>query len=73
VIDTPGMPAAGLARSLDHWRTWGYVDIPASERDAFDRWFDFEQRSSADFQTVVLEEPTVISAQNQAQTAAESC
>jgi len=73
VIDTPGMPAAGLARSLDHWRTWGYAGIPTSERDAFDRWFDFEQRSSADFQTVVLEEPTAISPQNQAPTAAESC
>lgn len=62
VIDTPGMPATGLARSLDHWRSWGFVDVPSSERDAFDRWFELERRSSADFQTVVLEDPAEIPA-----------
>ena len=72
VINTPGMRAAGLARSLDGWRSWGYVDMPASERDAFDRWFDLEHRSSADFQTVVVEPPSQNQAQNPAQNQAQS-
>lgn len=57
VTDAPGASASGLARSLDHWRSWGYVDLPASEREAFERWFDLERRSSADYQTIVLEPP----------------
>lgn len=57
VLATPGSPAGGLARSLDEWRRWGYVDIPSSERAVFDRWFDLEKRSSADYQTVVVENP----------------
>lgn len=62
VLATPGLPAGGLARALDHWRSWGYVDIPAGERVAFERWFDLERRSSADYQTVVVEPPTAIPA-----------
>jgi len=62
VIAIPGRPAAGLARSLDHWRSWGFVDVPPTEREAFDRWFDLERRSSADYQTVVLEPAIVIPA-----------
>jgi hypothetical protein len=57
VLDTAGMRAAGLARSLDDWRRWGFVEVPPSERAAFDRWFDLERRSTADFQTVVVETP----------------
>ena len=56
-MNTPGMPAAGLARSMDAWRGWGFVGVPASERTAFDRWFELEKRSSSDYQTVVLENP----------------
>lgn len=57
VLDTPGKRAGGLARSIDAWRRWGFVDIPASEIDAFDRWLELERRSSSDYQTVVLENP----------------
>jgi hypothetical protein len=58
VLATPGLPAAGLARHLDSWQRAGYVDIPAAQRDQFDRWFEFEQRSSADYQTIVVEQPS---------------
>ena len=58
VLTTPGLPAAGLARHLDSWRRAGYVDIPAAEREQFDRWFELEQRSSADYQTIVVEQPS---------------
>ena len=58
VLATPGLLAAGLARHLDSWRRAGYVDIPAAERDQFDRWFELEQRSSADYQTIVVEQPS---------------
>jgi hypothetical protein len=58
VLATPGLPAAGLARHLDSWQRAGYVDIPAAQRDQFDRWFEFEQRSSADYQTNVVEQPS---------------
>jgi hypothetical protein len=57
VLATPGSPATGLARHLDRWRRMGSVSIPASEETAFDRWFDLEQRSSADYQTIVVEQP----------------
>ena len=59
VRGTPGQPAAGLARSLDEWRRWGYVHVPSSLRATFDRWYDLERRSSADYQTVVLAPPDV--------------
>ncbi len=55
---TPDLPATGLARHLDTWRRSGFVSIPAAERDAFDRWFELELRSSADYQTIVLEQPS---------------
>jgi hypothetical protein len=51
------MPADGLARHLDRWRRAGIVSIPESEDAAFARWFDLEQRSSADYQTIVVEQP----------------
>ena len=57
VLATPGFPAGGLARHLDSWRRSGFVSIPGSDRNAFDRWFELEQRSSADFQTIVVEQP----------------
>ena len=57
VMNTPGMRAGGLARSMDAWRGWDFVRIPASERAAFDRWLELEKRSSSDYQTVVLENP----------------
>ena len=47
--DWPGTSTAGGAP--------GIVSIPESEGAAFDRWFDLEQRSSADYQTIVLEQP----------------
>ena len=58
VLATPNLSAAGLARHLDGWRRSGYVTIPSDERDAFDRWFELEQRSSADYQTIVFEQPS---------------
>ncbi len=58
VLATPDLPATGLARHLDSWRRSGFVSIPASDRDAFDRWFELEQRSSADYQTIVVEQPS---------------
>jgi hypothetical protein len=58
VLATPDLPAEGLARHLDAWRRWGVVSIPESERRSFERWFELELRSSADFQTVVLEQPS---------------
>jgi hypothetical protein len=57
VLATPGLPAGGLARHLDSWRRSGFVSIPAPDRNAFDRWFELEQRSSADYQTIVVEQP----------------
>ena len=57
VLATRDLPAAGLARHVDGWRRAGIVSIPESERAAFARWFDLEQRSSADYQTIVLEQP----------------
>jgi hypothetical protein len=57
VLAAPDLPAAGLARHLDRWRRAGIVSIPESEDTAFARWFDLEHRSSADFQTVVVEHP----------------
>jgi hypothetical protein len=56
---TRGAPAAGLARSLHEWRLWGYVEVAADARGAFDRWYDLERRSSADYQSVVLVPPGV--------------
>jgi hypothetical protein len=58
VLATPDLPAAGLARHLDGWRRSGFVMIPDDHRDAFDRWFELEQRSSADYQTIVIEQPS---------------
>jgi hypothetical protein len=58
VLATPDLPAAGLARHLDGWRRSGFVTIPDDRREAFDRWFELEQRSSADYQTVVIEQPS---------------
>jgi hypothetical protein len=58
VLATPDLPAAGLARHLDVWRRSGFVMIPDDQRDAFDRWFELEQRSSADYQTIVIEQPS---------------
>ena len=58
VVATPGLPASGLARHLDSWRRSGFVAVPAPQRNAFDRWFELEQRSSADYQTIVLEQPS---------------
>ncbi len=58
VLTTPDLPAAGLARHLDGWRRSGLVTIPQDQRDAFDRWFELEQRSSADYQTIVIEQPS---------------
>lgn len=57
VLATPGRPARGLARHLDAWRRWGYVEVPAGERAAFDRWVELEHRALTDFQTVVLLPP----------------
>jgi hypothetical protein len=57
VLDTPGEPAHGLARQLDAWRRWGYVELPAAERAALDRWVELEHRALTDFQTVVLLPP----------------
>jgi hypothetical protein len=57
VLATPDLPAGGLARHLDGWRRSGIVSIPESEGAAFARWFDLEQRSFADFQTIVREQP----------------
>ena len=57
VMNTPGMSAGGLARSIDSWRGWEYVTIPPSERGAFTRWLELERRSSSDYQSVVLENP----------------
>ena len=57
VMNTPGMRAGGLARSMDGWQRWGYVDVPPSERDAFERWLELEKRSSSDYQAVVIENP----------------
>jgi hypothetical protein len=58
VLASPDLPAAGLARHLDRWRRSGFVSIPSDQRDAFDRWFELEQRSSADYQTIVVEQPS---------------
>jgi hypothetical protein len=58
VLTTPDLPAAGLARHLDEWRRSGFVIIPDDHREAFDRWFELEQRSSADYQTIVIEQPS---------------
>ena len=58
VLSTPGLAATGLARNLDNWRRFGLVSIEPAERDAFDRWFELEHRSSADYQTIVLEQPS---------------
>jgi hypothetical protein len=58
VLATPEHPARGLARHLDGWRRFGFVTIPDERRDAFDRWFELEQRSSADYQTIVIEQPS---------------
>ena len=58
VLATPGLPASGLARHLDSWRRSGFVTIPAPQRAAFERWFELEQRSSADYQTIVVEQPS---------------
>lgn len=58
VVATPGLPASGLARHLDSWRRSRFVAVPAPQRTAFDRWFELEQRSSADYQTIVLEQPS---------------
>ena len=58
VLATPDLPATGLARHLDRWWRSGLASIPASDRDAFDRWFELEQRSSADYQTIVVEQPS---------------
>ena len=55
-MNTPGMRAGGLARSMDGWQRWGYVDVPPSERDAFERWLELEKRSSSDYQAVVHRE-----------------
>jgi len=60
VMTMPGMRAGGLARSMDAWRGWGFVTIPGSERDAFERWLELEKRSSSDYQTVVLENPAPV-------------
>jgi hypothetical protein len=57
MLATPDVPADGLARHLDRWRRAGIVSIPESEDAAFARWFDLEQRSSADYQTIVVEQP----------------
>ena len=57
VMNTPGMRAGGLARSMDAWRGWDFVRVPVSERGAFERWLELEKRSSSDYQTVVLENP----------------
>jgi hypothetical protein len=58
VLGTPGLPASGLARHLDRWRRSGLVAIPAPQRAAFNRWFELELRSSADYQTIVIEQPS---------------
>jgi hypothetical protein len=58
VLATRDLPARGLARDLDSWRRWGIVSIPDSDRESFDRWFALEARSSADFQTIVTEQPS---------------
>lgn len=58
VIATPDAPADGLARLLDHWRSWGHVDMPSPVSAELDRWFELERRATSDFQTVVLENPT---------------
>jgi hypothetical protein len=57
VMNTPGMRAGGLARSMDAWRGWDFARVPPSEQDAFERWLELEKRSSSDYQTVVLENP----------------
>jgi hypothetical protein len=57
VLGTEGMQAAGLARQLAIWRSWGIVDVPETEREAFDRWVDLEERAIHDFQTIVIENP----------------
>jgi hypothetical protein len=57
VLAAADLPAAGLARHLDRWKRAGIVSIPESEDAAFTRWFDLEQRSSADYQTILVEQP----------------
>jgi hypothetical protein len=58
VLTSPDLPAAGLARHLDGFRRSGFVTIREDQRDSFDRWFELEQRSSADYQTIVIEKPS---------------
>jgi hypothetical protein len=58
VLATPGLAASGLARHLESWERWGVVSIPAAEQASFERWFALELRSWADFQTIVLEQPS---------------
>jgi hypothetical protein len=58
VLATPGLDATGMARHLDEWRRSGLVTIPSAEREGFDRWFELEQRSSADYQMIVVEQPS---------------
>ena len=59
VLTTPDLPATGLARHLDGWQRSGIVSIPAAVGEDFAHWLQLEQRSSADFQTIVLEQPSV--------------
>ncbi|MET0909432.1 MAG: hypothetical protein ABWZ99_08175 [Ilumatobacteraceae bacterium] len=59
VLTTPELPATGLARHLDGWQRSGIVSIPAAVGEDFARWLQLEQRSSADYQTIVLEQPSV--------------
>ncbi|HET9548415.1 MAG TPA: hypothetical protein VFO97_11285, partial [Desertimonas sp.] len=59
VLTTPGLPATGLARHLDGWQRSGIVSIPAAVGEDFAHWLQLEQRSSADYQTIVLEQPSV--------------
>ncbi len=58
VLASPDSPATGLARHLDGWRRSGIVSIPAAVGEDFAHWLQLEQRSSADYQTIVLEQPS---------------
>ena len=59
VLASPDSPATGLARHLDGWQRSGIVSIPAAVGEDFAHWLQLEQRSSADYQTIVLEQPSV--------------
>jgi hypothetical protein len=58
LVLTSDRSARGLAESMKEWRAWGFVELPAGDADAFERWVDLEYRSMMDYQLVLLEPPS---------------